>query len=88
MQVQLQVLNLLLYKLTNQPYDEALLEFLFADEHLVDIGDDLVDYEVRCIARWSFLLTALGTNNSQTSSPCRAMQDDVLGNTFNIYRGG
>ena len=42
-----QVLNLLLHKLTRRPYDTALLEFLFVDEHLVDIGDDLVDYEVR-----------------------------------------
>lgn len=41
-----QVLNLLLFKLTKRPYDEALLEFLAADEHLVDINDDLVDYEV------------------------------------------
>ena len=42
----MQVLNLLVYKLTKQPYNELLLEFLFVDEHLVDIGDDLVDYEV------------------------------------------
>lgn len=28
------------------PYNELLLDFLFVDEHLVDIGDDLVDYEV------------------------------------------
>ncbi|DBA67470.1 TPA: hypothetical protein ACH3X2_001752 [Trebouxia sp. C0005] len=39
------VLNLLLYKLTRRPYDDILLGFLFVDEHLVDIGDDLVDYE-------------------------------------------
>ncbi|KAL3154541.1 hypothetical protein ABBQ32_013999 [Trebouxia sp. C0010 RCD-2024] len=51
------VLNLMLFKLTKRPYDEALLRFLFVDEHLVDIGDDLVDYE-----------------------------DDVLANSFNIYR--
>lgn len=43
----LQVLNLLLFKLTKRQYDETLLEFLFIDEHLVDIGDDLVDYEVQ-----------------------------------------
>lgn len=42
----LQVLNLLLFKLTKRQYDENLLMFLFVDEHLVDIGDDLVDYEV------------------------------------------
>lgn len=51
------VLNLLLYKLTRRPYDDILLCFLFLDEHLVDIGDDLVDYE-----------------------------DDVIANSFNIYR--
>eukprot|EP00873_Tetraselmis_striata_P019488 jgi/Tetstr1/439752/TSEL_028166.t1 len=39
------VLNLLLYRLTGREYDEALLEFLRVDEHLVDINDDLVDYE-------------------------------------------
>ena len=40
-----QVLNLLLYGLTGRPVDEQLMEFLAVDEHLVDIGDDLVDYE-------------------------------------------
>jgi hypothetical protein len=39
------------------PYDEALLSFLRLDELLVDVGDDLTDYE-----------------------------DDVLANSFNIYR--
>ena len=43
----LQVLHLLLHKLRNHPPDETLLKFMFVDEHLVDIGDDLVDYEVR-----------------------------------------
>lgn len=39
------------------PYDEQLLAFLRLDELLVDVGDDLTDYE-----------------------------DDVVGNSFNIYR--
>ncbi|KAK9823135.1 hypothetical protein WJX72_000504 [[Myrmecia] bisecta] len=39
------VLNLLLYNLTDTTPDRALLDFLYVDEHLVDIGDDLVDYE-------------------------------------------
>ncbi|CAL8468971.1 g8512 [Coccomyxa elongata] len=52
------VLNLLLYGLTGRPVDEQLMAFLAVDEHLVDIGDDLVDYE-----------------------------DDVMANSFNIYRG-
>ena len=42
----MQVLNLLLYQLTHKAVDEGLMEFLRVDEHLVDIGDDLVDYEV------------------------------------------
>ncbi|KAK9839710.1 hypothetical protein WJX81_007737 [Elliptochloris bilobata] len=52
------VLNLLLYALRRRNPDQQLLEFLAVDEALVDIGDDLVDYE-----------------------------DDVLKNSFNIYRG-
>lgn len=52
------VLNLLLYGLTGRPVDDQLMAFLAVDEHLVDIGDDLVDYE-----------------------------DDVMANSFNIYRG-
>ena len=45
----MQVLHLLLCQL-RQPGsvpDKGLMEFLFVDEHLVDIGDDLTDYEVR-----------------------------------------
>lgn len=43
----------MLFTLTKRPYDEALLRFLFIDEHLVDIGDDLVDYEVQCSGQLS-----------------------------------
>jgi hypothetical protein len=39
------VLDLLLYALTQRPVDQQLMQFLAVDEHLVDIGDDLVDYE-------------------------------------------
>jgi len=39
----LQVLNLLLFQLTGQPYDDPELEFLAIDEQLVDIGDDLCE---------------------------------------------
>ena len=31
--------------LTKRQFDSALFNFLFVDERLVDIGDDLVDYE-------------------------------------------
>ena len=40
------LLNHLLYSLRGEQPDPALLQFLFLDEHLVDIGDDLHDYEV------------------------------------------
>ena len=42
----MQVLHLLLHKLRKHSLDETLLRFMFVDEHLVDMGDDLVDYEV------------------------------------------
>jgi hypothetical protein len=53
-----QVLHLLLHGLLHKPLDEALLAFMRLDEVLIDIGDDLTDYE-----------------------------DDVMANSFNIYRG-
>ena len=40
------VLNLVLHKLTQRQVDAAELAFLAVDEQLVDIGDDLFDYEV------------------------------------------
>ena len=58
----LQVLNLLLHKLTRRPYDTTLLDFLFVDEHLVDIGDDLVDYEVRHMVCTLAMLFGKSTN--------------------------
>ena len=42
------LLNHLLYNIQKREPDKQLLEFLFLDEHLVDIADDLHDYEVRC----------------------------------------
>ncbi len=46
----MQVLNLLLFQLTDTPYDEAQLAFLAVDEHLVDIGDDLCECRfVNCV---------------------------------------
>lgn len=49
----------MLFKLTKRPYDEALLRFLFVDEHLVDIGDDLVDYEVQYSSQTSAASSAV-----------------------------
>lgn len=40
------VLNLVLHKLTKRQVVAAELAFLAVDEQLVDIGDDLFDYEV------------------------------------------
>lgn len=54
----MQVLHLLLHELLHKPLDEMLLSFMRVDEMLIDIGDDLTDYE-----------------------------DDVMANSFNIYRG-
>lgn len=42
------VMNLLLYGLTKTSPDPQLLDFLLVDEMLVDIGDDLYDYEEDC----------------------------------------
>ena len=39
------MLNLLLFGLRKELPQPELLAFLRVDEHLVDIGDDLVDYE-------------------------------------------
>lgn len=39
------VLNLLLYELSNQPVNERHMEFLSVSEFLVEISDDLFDYE-------------------------------------------
>lgn len=43
------MLHLLLHGLTGQKVDERLMQFLEVDERLVDIGDDLVDYEARTL---------------------------------------
>ncbi len=59
-----QVLNLLLYGLTGRPVDEQLMEFLAVDEHLVDIGDDLVDYEA------STYRVGRSTQISEFQCPC------------------
>lgn len=42
-----QVLHLLLWQLIGREPPPDLLQFLRVDEMLVDIGDDLTDYEVR-----------------------------------------
>lgn len=41
------LLHHLLHSILGTQPDKQLLHFLFLDEHLVDIGDDLHDYEVR-----------------------------------------
>ena len=122
----MQVLNLLLYNLRREPPDYQLLEFLRTDEHLVDIGDDLVDYEVtsqlkekrqgppeessgdsfrRAPLKADLLLQHMCRLTWPSPQPHAAqsargplivadlkgdallVQDDVLQNSFNIYRG-
>ena len=56
-----------------------LWEFLHVDERLVDIGDDLVDYEVRACCS--------GCPPACTGTENCAVQEDVLANSFNILRG-
>eukprot|EP00803_Ostreobium_quekettii_P000365 evm.model.scf_159.4 EVM.evm.TU.scf_159.4 scf_159:33780-34786(-) len=51
------ILHMLLFLLIKKPYNDTLLEFLRVDECLIDISDDLLDYE-----------------------------EDVLSNSFNIFR--
>ena len=82
----LQVLNLLLYKLTRRPYDDMLLHFLFVDEHLVDIGDDLVDYEASRHVPPDHAVLFYALPSIKLPSGC-SVQDDVIANSFNIYRG-
>ena len=46
--VDYRVMNFILYGLKNSTPDPQLLDFLLIDEQLVDIGDDLYDYEEDC----------------------------------------
>ena len=62
----LQVLNLLLYGLTGRTVDDQLMAFLAVDEHLVDIGDDLVDYE------------ASSDLNLMLFNPCRTFETVLM----------
>jgi hypothetical protein len=79
----LQVLHLLLFRLTAKPYDEQLLEFLAVDEHLVDIGDDLVDYEVGA-PRWfsgtacAWIVVPRATGISQKTPHTIHLHTDIL----------
>nr|CAB3484691.1 unnamed protein product [Digitaria exilis] len=43
------VLNLLMYQLTGQQVNELHMDFLSISEFLVEISDDLYDYEAKCI---------------------------------------
>ena len=47
------MLNLVLHGLAKRQVDPAQLEFLAVDEHIVDIGDDMFDYEVRLLPPFS-----------------------------------
>jgi hypothetical protein len=43
-------MHLLLLELLKQPPDQVLFEFMRVDEMLIDIGDDLTDYEDYVVA--------------------------------------
>ncbi len=91
------VLNLVLHKLTQRQVDAAELAFLAVDEQLVDVGDDLYDYEVggarpvlpvlsRPLLTKGLRAVAWHSCQLLTLASCAA-QDDVLRNSFNVYRG-
>lgn len=48
------LLNYLLFALRGVDPDRDLMQFLFVDEQLVDIGDDLLDYEAKSPVFQSF----------------------------------
>jgi hypothetical protein len=85
-----QVLNLIMFRLRKRPYDEAQLAFLAVDEHLVDIGDDLCE-------RLQLHCTLTMRMSHASACPCTAprvaalcaddYEDDVLKNSFNVFRG-
>ena len=66
--LELQVLNFVVYALRGQRPNPLLLEFLRVDEHLVDIGDDLVDYEDD-VARCGSKLAAPGLGAAGPMAP-------------------
>ena len=74
----------LLQKLTGQTCNDALSRFLYLDERLVDIGDDLVDYEVNALPIW---LRACQVHICLVKMPDALVQEDVQSNSFNILRG-
>jgi hypothetical protein len=91
-----QVLHLVVRKLAELPPPDPLLwSFLHVDELLVDIGDDLTDYEVLCacahtqglIIKWQAVSRiGMWKGGLAAGVPCIAVQDDVEANSFNILR--
>ncbi|GLU13097.1 hypothetical protein SLE2022_297440 [Rubroshorea leprosula] len=83
------VLNLLLYQLRGEEVNDLHMEFLSVSEFLVEISDDLFDYEVSLFPD-GFLSTSymMPFYSSILNSPyiVDSMQDDVLENNFNILR--
>lgn len=81
----MQVLHLVLLRATSKPFSGDLFDFLQVDERLVDIGDDLVDYEVSMADSSFSLVWPMAHYGKRVDA--LDMQDDVLENTFNILRG-
>uniref|UniRef100_A0A7N0VJS4 Uncharacterized protein n=1 Tax=Kalanchoe fedtschenkoi TaxID=63787 RepID=A0A7N0VJS4_KALFE len=76
------VLNLLLFNVRGEKVDNIFMDFLSASEFLVEVADDLFDYEV-------FPPLSHSTISSKLAlwfSPRALFQDDVLENNFNILR--
>ncbi|XP_072060720.1 uncharacterized protein [Arachis hypogaea] len=79
------VLNLLLYQLRGAEVEELHMEFLSVSEFLVEVSDDLYDYEVSSVVQVFYWSSCSCLNLNSTKSP-HITQDDVLENNFNILR--
>ncbi|KAL0736186.1 hypothetical protein Bca4012_012396 [Brassica carinata] len=77
------VLNLLLYKLRGVEVNELHMEFLSVSEFLVEVADDLFDYEVRKLHSGNICVTS---RYPLINSDMLFLQDDVLENSFNVLR--
>jgi hypothetical protein len=64
------ILNLLLAQLTGNPYDDDAIDFLWYSEVLIEIGDDLVDYEEDVLEN-SFNILRCFVRLFGTSAPIR-----------------
>ncbi|XP_021714196.1 uncharacterized protein LOC110682231 isoform X1 [Chenopodium quinoa] len=78
------VLNLLLYQLQGEEVNDLHMEFLTISEFLVEVSDDLFDYEVSLQAK-SFE-NIISASRFPVLNMWFFVQEDVLENNFNILR--